>query len=84
MMFVVVPVGRNPKFGFWLQAGDEEEARTLVSLNVPNMASVTNPAFAQCNPDDTHRPMHGLIFEGSGRSFTITRRSGAGRGPAAS
>jgi hypothetical protein len=76
MNFLVVPVGRNPKFGFWLQAGDAEEARKLVSLNVPEMAGVTNPALARCTPDETHSPMHGLIFEGSGRSYTITRRSG--------
>lgn len=75
LTFVVVPVGRNQKFGFWLQAGNPQEARRLVSLNVPGMAGVTNADLAQCTPDDTHSPMHGLIFEGSGRSYTITRRS---------
>jgi hypothetical protein len=74
MNFVVVPIGRNPRFGFWLKAADADEARKLVSLNVPEMAGVTDPDLAQCNPDQTYSPMHGLIFEGSGRSYTITRR----------
>ena len=75
MNFVVIPTGRNLKFGFWLQAGDADEARRLVALNVPGMADVTNSDLAQCNRDDTHSPMHGLIIEGSGRSYTITRRT---------
>lgn len=80
MNFVVVPVGRNPKFGFWVQAEDAEEARKLVSLNVPEMAGVTIPDHAQCNPDQTYSPIHGVIFEGSGRSYTITRRGGKAPG----
>jgi hypothetical protein len=76
MNFLVVPIGRNPKFGFWLQAANAEEARMLVSLNVPEMGSVTNPGHAACGPDETYSPMHGAIFEGSGRSYTITRRGG--------
>jgi hypothetical protein len=39
------------------------------------MADVTNSDLAQCSRDDTHSPMHGLIIEGSGRSYTITRRT---------
>jgi hypothetical protein len=73
--YVVIPTGRNLRFGFWLQAADAEEARKLVALNVPGMAGVTNSDVAQCTQDDTHSPMHGLIFEGSGRSYTITRRT---------
>jgi hypothetical protein len=73
--FVVIPTGRNLKFGFWLQAADSEEARQLVALNVPGMAGVTNTDLAQCTRDDTYSPMHGLIIEGSGRGYTITRRS---------
>ena len=76
MNFVVVPIGRNRKFGFWLQAESAEEARKLVSLNVPEMGSVTNPDSAECGPDGTYSPTHGMIFEGSGRSYTITRRNG--------
>jgi hypothetical protein len=72
--FVVVPVGRNPIFGFWVRANDAEEARRLVALNVPEMAGVTDPNRAQCGPDETYAPIHGAIFEGSGRSYTITRR----------
>jgi hypothetical protein len=75
MTFVVIPIGRNPRFGFWLRAEDAAEARRLVSLNVPDMTGVTDASIAQCNRDDTHAPMHGAIFEGSGRSYTITRRA---------
>jgi hypothetical protein len=78
MNFVVVPTGRNPKFGFWVRAGDAEEARKLVSLNVPDMSSVINPNLAECSPDTTYSPIDGVIFEGSGRSYTITRRAGKG------
>lgn len=74
MSFVVVPVGRNPIFGFWVKAADAEEARRLVALNVPDMAEVTDPNHAQCGPDETYSPIHGVILEGSGRSYTITRR----------
>lgn len=74
MTFVVVPTGRNPKFGFWLQADSAEEARRLVSLNVPEMSGVTNPSHAACGPDQTYSPGYGVIIEGSGRSYTITRR----------
>jgi hypothetical protein len=74
MNFVVVPVGRNPIFGFWVRADDAEEARRLVALNVPEMTGVTDPSRAQCEPDETYSPIHGVIFEGSGRSYTITRR----------
>jgi hypothetical protein len=75
MNFVVVPIGRNRKFGFWLQAESAEEARKLVSLNVPEMGSVTDPDSAECGRDETCSPMHGVILEGSGRSYTITRRN---------
>jgi hypothetical protein len=75
MNFVVVPMGRNRKFGFWLRAESAEEARRLVSLNVPEMSGVTNPDAAECSPDETYSPMHGVIFEGFGRSYTITRRT---------
>ena len=74
--FVVIPIGRNPKFGFWLQAADSGEARKLVSLNVPGMAGVTDLKLAHCTRDDSYSPMHGVILEGSGRSYTITRRRG--------
>ena len=84
MNFVVVPRDRNRKFGFWLRAESAEEARKLVSLNVPEMGSVTNPDAADCRPDETHTPVHGVIVEGSGRSYTITRRNGqAQAGPMA-
>jgi hypothetical protein len=76
MHFVVVPKGRSRKFGFWLRAESAEEARRLVSLNVPEMGSVTNPDAAECSPDETYAPMHGVIVEGFGRSYTITRRNG--------
>jgi hypothetical protein len=74
MTFRVVPIGRNPKFGFWVRAETAEEARLLVSLNVPEMAAVTNPSLAACDPDQTYSPGHGVIIEGSGRTYTITRR----------
>ncbi len=76
MNFVVVPTGRNRKFGFWVQAGSKEEARKLVSLNVPEMGGVTSPDRAECEHDETYSPMHGVIVEGWGRSYTITRRNG--------
>ena len=75
MNFVVVPIGCDRKFGFWLQASNSQEARRLVFLNVPGMERVTESALAECTLDDTHSPMFGLIFGGSGRSYTITRRS---------
>jgi hypothetical protein len=84
MNYLVVSVGRNRKFGFWLRVESAEEARKLVSLNVPEMASVTNLDAAECGPDETYSPMHGVIVEGSGRSYTITRRNGrAHAGPIA-
>jgi hypothetical protein len=76
--FVVVPTGRRPEFGFWLQAESSEEARKLVSLNVPNMGGVTGPSSAECSTNQTYTPMHGVIIEGFGRSYTITRRSSTG------
>jgi len=79
--FVVVPIGRSLKFGFWLQAEDAEEARKLVSLNVPEMSGVTNPILAGCSLDQTYSPGYGSIIEGSGRSYTITRRSGKNADP---
>jgi hypothetical protein len=75
MTFVVIPIGSNPRFGFWLRAKDAAEARRLVSLNVPNMLGVIDPSLAQCNRDDSHAPMHGVIFEGSGRLYPKTRRA---------
>jgi hypothetical protein len=74
VLFVVVPIGRQPKFGYWLQAENAEEARKLVSLNVPEMETVTNLGLAECGPDQTHSPGYGVIFAGSGRTYTITRR----------
>lgn len=84
MNFVVVPIGRSPAAGFWLQAETSEEARKLVSLNVPDMGRVTEAGYAECRPDQTYSPMHGVIVEGYGRTYTITRRNGkAPTGPIA-
>jgi hypothetical protein len=73
--FVVVPIGRQLGFGFWLQANSAEEARRLVALNVPSMASAGNPDLAECRPDQTYSAGYGVIVQGTGRTYTITRRS---------
>jgi hypothetical protein len=73
--FVVVPIGRQPSFGFWLQADSAQEARRLVALNVPSMGSAGNPDLAECRPDQTYSPGYGAIVQGTGRTYTITRRS---------
>ncbi|CAH2397682.1 hypothetical protein MES5069_180038 [Mesorhizobium escarrei] len=72
--FLVVPVNRQPDMGFWLQADSPEEARRLVSLNVPQMEYATNEGYATCEQDQTHSPPYGVIVEGSGRTFTIKKR----------
>src|SRR5215203_4461952 len=46
--FVVVPIDRQPSFGFWLQADSAAEARKLVALNVPSMSSADIPDLAEC------------------------------------
>jgi len=73
--FVVVPTGRQPSFGFWLQADTAEEARRLVALNVPCMGSAI-PDLAGCWPDASYAPQYGAIIEGTVRTHTITRRLG--------
>jgi hypothetical protein len=75
MNFVVVPIGRQPSFGFWLQADSAEEARGLVALNVPSISSAAIPDF-DCLPDETYSPQYGAIKQGTVRTYTITRRSG--------
>ena len=75
MNFVVVPTGAQPSVGFWLQAGSAQEARLLVALNVPSMGSAGNPDLAECRPDQTYCPGYGAIIQGTGRTYTITRRS---------
>ena len=75
MNFVVVQIGRQPNFGFWLQADSAQEARRLVALNVPSMGSAGNPGLAECRPDQTYSPEYGAIIQGTGRTYTITRRS---------
>ena len=75
MHFVLIPVGTQLGCGFWLQADTPEEARRLVALNVPSMSSAGNPDLVECRPDQTHAPEYGAIVQGSGRTYTITRRS---------
>ena len=75
MHFIVVPIGRHPDMGFWLQAATPEEARRLVSLNVPHMEDAIHTSFATCAEDHIHSPGYGVIVGGSGRTYTITRRS---------
>ena len=79
MNFVVVPIGRQPSFGFWLQADSADEARRLVALNVPSMSSAAIPDLAECWPDETYSPRYGAIVQGTVRTYTITRRSDHGR-----
>jgi len=76
MNFVVVPMGRQPSFGFWLQADSADEARRLVALNIPDMGTTGVPDSAGCWPDTTYAPQYGAIIEGTVRTYTITRRSG--------
>jgi len=79
VQFVVVPINRQPDMGFWLQADSPEEARRLVSLNVPDMESAVDASFAYCATDQTHSPEYGAILEGARRTYTITRRRDAHR-----
>jgi hypothetical protein len=73
MNFVVVPIDRQPSFGFWLQADSAEEARRLVALNVPSMGSASLPDLAECWPDETHSPRYGAIIEGTVRTYIRSR-----------
>ena len=72
--FVVTPINRYPNEGFWVDAADPEEARRLVSLNVAGMEQAVSHAFAFCEPDQTYTPPFGVIFEGSGRTYTVEKR----------
>jgi hypothetical protein len=74
MHFLVVPVNRRPGMGFWVQADDADEARLLVSLNVPGMENAVSLMFASCEQDDSYSPGYGTITGGAGQSYTITRR----------
>jgi hypothetical protein len=74
MLFVVVPVNRRSGMGFWVQAADPDEARLLVSLNVPGMESAVNQISASCERDDRYSPGFGAITGGDGQTYTITRR----------
>jgi hypothetical protein len=60
--------------GFWVQAADANEARLLVSLNVPGMSGAVNLAFASCERNDRYSPGFGAITGGDGRTYTVTRR----------
>jgi hypothetical protein len=74
MLFVVVPVNRRSDMGFWVQADNADEARLLVSLNVPGMENAVNQLFASCERDDRYSPGYGTITGGTGRTYTIIRR----------
>ena len=72
--FAIVPINRQPDMGFWVKADTPEEARRLISLNVPGMEQATSTAFARCDEDQTYVPAYGVIVEGTGRTFTVKRR----------
>ena len=74
MLFMVVPVNRRSDMGYWVQADSENQARLLVSLNVPGMEHAVSSIFADCEPDERFSPGYGAITGGSGQTFTITRR----------
>ena len=74
LLFIVAPINKLSDMGFWVQAADADEARLLVSLNVPGMESAENQLFARCEPDERYSPGHGAITGGNGRTYTITRR----------
>jgi hypothetical protein len=74
MHFVVVPVNRRSDMGYWVQAADADEARLLVSLNVPGMENAIDQVFANCERDDRYSPGFGAITGGAGKTYTITRR----------
>ncbi len=74
MYFVVAPVGGRQSAAFWVKADNADEARLLVSLNVPGMESARDSSFASCEPDETNLPLYGSIIGGSGHTYTITRR----------
>lgn len=74
MHFLVAPVRGRSGAGFWVQATNADEARLLVSLNVPGMESAGDRLFATCEPDDAYLPLYGAIIGGAGQTYTITRR----------
>jgi hypothetical protein len=74
MHFLVVPANRPSGVGFWVQADDADEARLLVSLNVPGMENSLSLMFASCEQDDSFSPGYGTITGGAGQSYTIRRR----------
>lgn len=74
MHFLVVPLNRRSDMGFWVQANDADEARLLVSLNVPGMENAVSQMFASCEQDDRYSPGYGAITSGTGQTYTITRR----------
>lgn len=77
MLFIVVPVNGKSDMGFWVQADNANEARLLVSLNVPGRENAVSPIFASCDQDERFSPEYGAIIGGSGQHLHSSMRSWA-------
>lgn|GEM_PF-1483582 len=70
--FHIYPVADGDSF--WVKASSSEEARKLITLNVPDAANAAEASQYRCEEDDQKSPPHGLIYHQQGRPITITRR----------
>ena len=70
--FHIYPVADGDSF--WVKASSSEEARKLITLNVPDAPNAAEASQYRCEEDDQKSPPHGLIYHQAGRPITITRR----------
>ena len=70
--FHIYPVADGDSF--WVKASSSEEARKLITLNVPDAPNATEASQYRCEEDDQKSPPHGLIYHQQGRPITITKR----------
>lgn len=59
---------------YWLEAGDEDEARWLVANNVSDAKLAVDSDVFECKQDRTLQPPNGLIVSGDGETFSIFSR----------
>ncbi|MAN79694.1 MAG: hypothetical protein CMF64_04810, partial [Magnetovibrio sp.] len=55
--FHIYPVADGDSF--WVKASSSEEARKLITLNVPDAANATESSQYRCEEDDQKSPPHG-------------------------
>ena len=72
--YLVIPVGGAHTDGLWVTADTEEQARRLVSLNVPDAAEAIDWKRYDCRTDETYYTGPGVILKGSAETFTIHKR----------